>query len=210
MLDPTTFGNQTCALRLVELLNEREDPKLTRHVTNFLTTRNRMIAALTCIPGRKERLTFANMLKDEINDAAITDAPAIVESFAKNVAISRLKERVIDPTMAADGDLELPELHANDGEFDFNNTENVVSEGKASYAVKFISYEHATEFLALHGIRSGVVFNDGFWFFRSSLSMADISPYAVVVHKISDDYCESIIESFNRTHWIGPRSSAGL
>jgi hypothetical protein len=96
VLQTTTFGNRPCAIHLARLLDECDSPSLTRRVTNFLITRNRLIKALEFVPGRRERLELANMLKCSINATKLVDCPEIVESFAKNVAISHLRDKIFD------------------------------------------------------------------------------------------------------------------
>ena len=121
MLDLHTFGRSKAAAHLVHRLNELNNPYVTRYVTNFLIGRNRLVNALTEMPDRAARLTFANMLKDNINAARIKDAPTIIETLSKNVAMSALKARVL---CEPEYDPEDYHLRVTSGsEFDFEDGE---------------------------------------------------------------------------------------
>lgn len=118
MLDLHTFGRSKAAGHLVRHLNELDNRYLTRYVTNFLIGRNRLVNALAEMPDRSARLTLANMLKDDINASHIKDAPEIVETLTKNVAISAIKARILcEPDYDADD----YNIRATGGEFDFGD-----------------------------------------------------------------------------------------
>jgi hypothetical protein len=94
MLDLHTFGNSKGAEHLVHKLNELNDSRVTRNVTNFLTKRYQLVSALEEMPDRAARLTFATMLKDSINISVIKDAPELIVTLSRNVAISAVKARI--------------------------------------------------------------------------------------------------------------------
>ena len=103
MLDLRTFGGSRGAAHLVHRLNEINNSKLTRNVTNFLIGKNKLVRALEEMPDRAARITFANMLKDHINASHIKDAPELVETLSKNVAIGAIKARIFcEPEYDAD------------------------------------------------------------------------------------------------------------
>jgi len=116
MLDLYTFGRSKAAEHLVHRLNELNNIYVTRHVSNFLAPRNRMVNALTEMHDRSARITFAILLKNEINAATIKDAPEIITTLTKNVALSALKSRVLcKPEYDPDDD----DIRAIGNEFDF-------------------------------------------------------------------------------------------
>lgn len=103
MLDLRTFGGSKGAAHLVHRLNELNNTKLNRNVTNFLIGKNRLVRALEEMPDRAARITFATMLKDNINASSIKDAPTLIETLSKNVAISAIKARIFcEPDYDAD------------------------------------------------------------------------------------------------------------
>ena len=121
MLDLNTFGRSKAAVHLVHRLNELGNPSVTRYVTKFLIGRNRMVNALIEMPDRSCRMTFAILLKDYINGARIKDAPEIIETLSKNVAMSALKARVLcEPEYDPDD----YNIRATGMEFDFDTEDD--------------------------------------------------------------------------------------
>lgn len=125
MLDLHTFGKSKAAHHLVRRLNELDNQPITRAVTNFLIGRNRLIKALTEISDRSARLTLARLLWDSINAEQVKDAPDIIQSLSKNVAIGAIKARIMNEVdYDADDyiiDVDESDLTVDGHEFDFES-----------------------------------------------------------------------------------------
>lgn len=112
-MGPHTFGTTRAAATLIKMLNERNDKNLNRRVTNFISQRNRLVNALEHIPMQRDRKVLGQMLIDSINTSGIASAPTVVETFAKNVAIAKVRARLFD-----EHDFDYA-LETNGEEFDF-------------------------------------------------------------------------------------------
>lgn len=93
-LDPFTFGNSKAAVIIVEILNEINNEKITHKVSSFLTRYNTLIRHTQDIKDETSRRIIGYMLIEKINKS-ILEVPDRVMSYMKNVAISRVKDKLI-------------------------------------------------------------------------------------------------------------------
>lgn len=96
MMAEYTFGSSKSAVKLVQMLNERQRSSVNRRVANFINSKYRLIKAIESVPNYLDRLNLAQILVVHINNGRIPTADTIVETHAKNVAITAVRQRLMD------------------------------------------------------------------------------------------------------------------
>lgn len=91
MLEKFTFGNSKSCVTLVKLLNEANDKQTTRYVTRFISSINETISYVEKIEHPRVRQFILNMLNDYCKNRRFKNVDETIQSFARNVALIRVK-----------------------------------------------------------------------------------------------------------------------
>lgn len=93
-MDLTTFGNSTCALNLIKILEEDGNPVVQKSISRYLVSNNKIIKELAKIEDEQVRLSLTGMYRKEIINSKLK-VPNKVLTHAKNILIGRLRDSVL-------------------------------------------------------------------------------------------------------------------
>lgn len=89
-LTPHALGDSVCAVHLVDLLNQLNNPHVSRKVSRYLAGHNILCKALLEMPNPSVRGAFAQMLRKEMIQPSM-QVPEYIKTRAINVAVSHWK-----------------------------------------------------------------------------------------------------------------------
>ena len=92
MLDPYTYGRYRCAENLTKILNELDNPKITRKVGSYLHEKCKIIKHVMSATDPNVRKYLVSMLLYDINTNFLLVVPKKVESNTKSVAVTHLRQ----------------------------------------------------------------------------------------------------------------------
>lgn len=90
-----TFSNSLASKVLANILNEIDNPNLTRNVSNLIHTFQKRLKYIDKISDKRDKIYFLNILYfDKLNKVKQTNWPENVKSFTLNVLNTEFKKKL--------------------------------------------------------------------------------------------------------------------
>ena len=89
----TTFGDSAAARTLAVMLTELNQPKVSRSVTRFLISQETIARTIAAVPDAGLRALFRQWALNEAKTAFLVGVNGKIESFMKNVAVAKFRQK---------------------------------------------------------------------------------------------------------------------